>query len=342
MVSVFDSRSREEMMLARIGILLLLILAALVSLPTAEAGDLQNVKLLVNYTLFGRHAPLFLGIEKGFYKEDNFEVEILPSTGSGFVNTAIDAGKADYALTDASVLVKSIAKGAHIKAFGAFMDVSANGLASLQPIPTPNSLIGKTIAAAITDSSRVVLPIIYSQKGLDASRLQWQAADPSTYFSLLLSGRVDVIAAAMDADRPALTKAATAQRKQVSFAAFADWGYDSYGLFLITQSDRIAKRPDQVKAFLAATKKSVEYAFVHPEEAAHAMVNANSTMNYDLVLAQWKAAAVAMQTPFVKAHGYGAVTTDRLRHTIQLARTALKIDQEISPSQIFADNFLTH
>lgn len=328
-------------MLARIGTPLLLILATLAAVPAAQAADLQRVKLLVNYTLFGRHAPLFLGSDKGFYKEAGFEVEILPSTGSGFVNTAIDAGKADYAVTDASVLVKSIAKGAQIKAFGAFMDVSANGLASLQPIPTPQSLIGKNIAAAVTDSSRVVLPIIFSQKGLDASKLQWQAADPSTYFSLLLSGRVDVIAAAMDADRPALTRAATAQGKQVSFAAFADWGYDSFGLFLITQSERIAKRPDQARAFLMATKKSVEYALTHPEEAAHAMVNANSTMNYDLVLAQWKAAAVAMQTPFVKVHGFGAVTTDRLRHTIQLARTALQIDQEITPSQIFADSFVT-
>ena len=313
------------------------------SRPLALAGQScggDESVLLANYALFGRHAPLFLGIQKGFYKDAGFEVEILPSTGSGFVNTAVDVGKADYALTDASVLVKSISKGAHIQAFGAFMDASANGVASLQPIPAPESLIGKTIAASLTDSSRVVIPFIYSQKGLDASRLLWQAADPGTYFSLLLGGRVDVIAAAMDADRPALTKAASTQNKQVQFAAFADWGYDAYGLFLITQDARIAAHPEEVKAFWAATEKSVEYAFIHPAEAAHAMVDANPTMNYDIVLAQWKAAAAAMQTSFVKAHGYGAVTTDRLRHTIQLARTALEIDQPIAPSQLFADTFL--
>jgi ABC-type nitrate/sulfonate/bicarbonate transport system substrate-binding protein len=132
----------------------------------------------------------------------------------------------------------------------------------------------------------------------------------------------------------------SAQGKRVQFAAFGDWGYDSYDLFLITQKDRIVDHPYQVKAFRVATEKSVEYAFAHPEEAAHAMVDANPTMNYDLALAQWKAAAVAMQTPFVKAHGHGTVTTDRLEHTIQLARIALKIDQPIMPSELFANGFL--
>jgi NitT/TauT family transport system substrate-binding protein len=314
----------------------------LTALPSgAQTPDkVKKITVLTNYAFFGRHAPLFAGIERGFFREAGFDVQMLPTTGSGFVNTAIDGNRADFALTDASVLVQSVSKGAKIIAFGVYLDISANGLASLQPIPTPESLIGRKIAAALTDSSRVVVPIVYSLKNLDASRLDWQAADPGTYFSLLLSGRVDVIAAAMDADRPALSKVAASQNKQVHFAAFADWGYDVFGIFLVTQTARVAERPDEVKAFAAAVVKSVKYALANPDEAAHIMAQKNLTFDPEVVAAQWKASAAAMQTDYVRRNGYGIATVDRLQRTITLARTALKIETEVTPEQLFAQGML--
>ncbi len=306
----------------------------------AQGTGVKSVTFLTNYALFGRHAPFFIGIEKGFFREAGFDLKVQPTTGSGFVNTAIDAGRADYAITDASLLVQSIAKGANVRAFGVFMDLSANGVASTSPLPNPEALMGKTVAAAVTDSSRVVIPIIYSLRNLDVSKVNWVAADPGTYFSLLLGGKVDVIAAAMDADRPALGKAAAAAGRQVYFGAFGDWGYDVFGLFLVTSPDRIAKSPDEVKAFAAATVKSVKYAMANPDEAAKAMAAQNPAMDPDLVREQWHASSDFMQTAFVKQHGFGAATPDRLQRTIDLARTALKIEATVTPDQLYATGLM--
>lgn len=314
--------------------------ATLLTASAQTPDRLKKITVLTNYAFFGRHAPLFAGIEKGYFRDAGFDVQVLPTTGSGFVNTAIDGNKADFALTDASVLVQSISKGAKIVAFGVYLDVSVNGLASLQPIPTPQSLIGRKIAAALTDSSRIVVPIVYSLNNLDSSKLDWQAADPGTYFSLLLSGRVDVIAAAMDADRPALSKVAASQNKQVHFAAFADWGYDVFGIFLVTQSARVAERPDEVRAFAAAVVKSVKYAIANQDEAARIMLQKNPTFDPEIVAAQWKASAAAMQTEYVRRNGYGVATTDRLQRTITLARTALRIETEVTPEQLFVQGMI--
>jgi NitT/TauT family transport system substrate-binding protein len=314
--------------------------ATLLSASAQTPDRLKKITVLTNYAFFGRHAPLFVGIEKGYFREAGFDVQMLPTTGSGFVNTAIDGNKADFALTDASVLVQSISKGAKIVAFGVYLDVSVNGLASLQPIPTPESLIGRKIAAALTDSSRIVVPIVYSLNNLDSSKLDWQAADPGTYFSLLLSGRVDVIAAAMDADRPALSKVAATQNKQVHFAAFADWGYDVFGIFVVTQSARVVERPDEVKAFAAAVVKSVKYAIANQDETARIMAQANPTFDPEIVAAQWKASAAAMETDYVRRNGYGVATTDRLQRTITLARTALRIETEVTPGQLFVQGMI--
>src|ERR1700754_910192 len=133
--------------------------------------------------------------------------------------------------------------------------ITTNGLASLTPFPTPESVVGKKIAAGQTDSVRVILPIIFDMKKLDASSINWQAADPSVYFSLLLSGQVDLFTATSDGDVPALVKVATPQGKTVHFSSFADWGYDIFGYVLVGSAENVTKNPDEAKRFAAATKR---------------------------------------------------------------------------------------
>jgi hypothetical protein len=42
----------------------------------------------------------------------------------------------------------------------------------------------------------------------------------------------------------------------------------------------------------------------------------------------------------VRKHGYGIATLDRLQRTISLARTALKIETELQPDQLFAQGLI--
>jgi NitT/TauT family transport system substrate-binding protein len=304
----------------------------------AHAGEkpLKKVSFLTNYVFHGRHSPFFVGLEKGFYKEAGFDIQISPSTGSGFVVTAIEGGKADYGMAESTSVVQAVAKGAKVKGFEVFMDITTSGLASLTPYPTPQSLAGKTIAASLTDSARVILPIIYSLKGLDPSTIKWQAADPGVYFPLLLEGKVDLFTASIDGDVPALMRVAGPQGKTVYFSSFADWGYDVFGYFLVARGDRIAGNPDEVKAFAAATARAVKYSMENPEETARIMVKHNPTLNYDTTLAQWRQSIKAINTDYVKRHGYGIATSDRLQRTIALVKQAFKLDIGLTPEDVYA------
>lgn len=307
--------------------------------PDAMAASdkaLKRVVFLTNYSFHGRHSPYFVGLDKGFYKEAGFDIQISPSTGSGFVVAALDGGKADYGMAESTVVIQAIAKGAKVKGFGVFMDISTSGLASLTPYPTPESLSGKTIAASLTDSARVILPIIYSTKGMDASGLKWQAADPSVYFTLLLDGKIDLFTASIDGDVPALMRVASKQGKDVHFSSFADWGYDVFGYFLTARSDKIASDPDEVKAFAAATFKAVKYSMDNPEETAKIMVRYNPILDYDTTLAQWKQSIKALNTDYVKQHGYGMATKERLQRTIDLMVKAFNLKIELSPQDVYA------
>ena len=297
-----------------------------------QAKGLKSITFLTNYVFNGRHAPFFVGLEKGFYRDAGFDIDIKPTTGSGFVITAIDGGRADYGMAMLSPVVLGVARGAKVKAFMAYTDVTTSGLVALSPFPTPESLIGKRIAAGQTDSARVVLPIIFDMKGLDSSTIDWQAADPSVYISLLMSGRVDLYTASYDSDVPVLRRIVEPQGRNAYFSSFAEWGYDTYGFVLLGSADA---DPAEARRFAEATKRAVEYSIANPDEAVRIMVKHNPTMNQDVVTTQWAATIKSMQTPYVAEHGYGAVSIDRIERSIALTRQALNLDAEISPADLF-------
>jgi NitT/TauT family transport system substrate-binding protein len=326
--------------LARIGVLL--IAFAAVMHPAHAQQSAKKITFLTNYTFHGRHTPFFVGVDKGFFREAGFDVTIQPATGSGFVVTAVDSGKADFGMADPGSVIKGVANGAKIKGFAVFMDQTTGGLASLKPYPTPESLFGARIAAAQTDDARIILPIIFHQRGLDINKINWIAADPSVYISLLLSGQTDLYTASIDGDVPALEKVVAPQRKHVYFASFGAWGYDAFGYLLVTQADRIATDPAQVKRFAAATAKAVAYSAAHPEEAAKIMVRYNPTLNVDTVLAQWRQSIKAIETPYVKQHGYGVADPDRVQGTINLVSESVKLPAKPTPEQVFAQGMITH
>jgi len=301
----------------------------------AAAQTPKKITFLTNYVFNGRHAPFFVGLEKGFFKEAGFDINIKPATGSGFVITAIDGGQADYGMADVSSVVQGVAKGAKVKAFMVYTDITTNGLAALSPHPTPESLIGKKIAAAQTDSVRVILPIVFDLKGLDASKVDWQTADPSVYISLLMNGRVDLYTASSDSDVPALKNFAEPQGKKVHFSSFAEWGYDIFGYVLVSAQNTLVNASDEAGRFAAATKKAVEYSIKNPDEAAQIMVKHNPTMSLDVVKTQWLGTTESIRTPYVEKNGYGAATPERIERSIALTLKALKLDAKVSTNDLY-------
>jgi NitT/TauT family transport system substrate-binding protein len=327
--------------------LILATLAILLAAPTVapaqtSSGNVKKITLLANYTFHGRHSPFFVALDKGYLKEAGFDADIQPATGSGFVISAIEGGKADYGLADASVTVQSIAKGAKVKGFHVFMDVVTNGLAALKPYPTPDTLLNRSIASAPTDSSRTIVPIILKSKGLDPSKVNWVAASPATYFTLLLSGQVDIISATIDGDMPPLMEVAKKDNKEVHFSSFGDWGYDVLGFIFVAKASTLEKDPEGAKNFVKAMNKAVEFSIKDPEAAASIMVKHNPTLKYDITLAQWKQSIKAITTPYMKAHGYGVATPDRVQRTIDLIKTAFNLDINLKPEDVWNFDAVTH
>lgn len=308
--------------------------------PGPNGPALESITFLTNYVFIGRHAPFFVGMDRGFYREAGFEIEVQPATGSASVISAIEGGQADYGIAEVASVIQAAGKGARVKGFGVFMDTSTSGLASLEPFPAPRDIMGRTVAASLTDSARIILPIVLGEAGLDATSVTWEAADPSVYFSLLLGGRADLITASIDSDVPALRRVAEPRGETIHFASFADWGYDVYGYFLVARDDRLASSPDQARAFLAATARSVQYAIEHPQQAAESLVRHSPALDLETALAQWRESMATLASSTVSTGGYGTATPDRLQRSIDLVSDAFELDSALSPDDVFVDGIV--
>jgi NitT/TauT family transport system substrate-binding protein len=327
-------RHRRTIPVKRLFVATAIAITALVATPTTQKAS-TSIIFLTNYVFMGRHAPFFLGRDKGFYREAGFDLNIVPATGSGFVISAVDSGKGDYGMAESASVVQAVARGATVKGFAVFMDATTSGLASLKPIAALQAVAGKTVAASLTDSARVILPVVFAKAGLDRNGINWVTSDPSVYFSLLLGGRAELVTASSDGDLPALQRAAQPRGQTVYFASFADWGYNVFGYFLIARAERISSRADEVRAFAAATARAVLYAIEHPDEAAKSVAAANPALPEATALAQWRESIKAIQTLFVKQNGYGQATDERLRQTIALVGDALSLNPRPDPRDVY-------
>ena len=66
-------------------------------------------------TVLGRHAPWYVALDKGYYKQEGLNVEIIPGKGTAQVIQALESGLAQFAFADVPGLILARPTGATSK-----------------------------------------------------------------------------------------------------------------------------------------------------------------------------------------------------------------------------------
>jgi NitT/TauT family transport system substrate-binding protein len=101
----------------KIGIVVLfcgIILGLTFSLGLCQA-DQEDVKIGGNWKINESHAFIYIGIEKGFFKEAGFNVEFVPGKGSGPSIATVDSGIFYIGLASASSFLEALSKNPNTK-----------------------------------------------------------------------------------------------------------------------------------------------------------------------------------------------------------------------------------
>jgi NitT/TauT family transport system substrate-binding protein len=229
------------------------------------AANLEPVTMRFNWSFVGSYAPVYLGIDKGFYAEQGIDLKPLLGKGTVPVATAVANGSDDFGYVDMAAAARLIDKGLPLKGILQLRQKSAMGLLTLAKsnITAPRDLEGRTVGNTPGDSISQVFPAFVKANNIDITKVKLEGLDYSIYLKALINGQVDATMGYLDSEAFPLEN----QGIKTNFMFFKDYGVNLIALAFVTNSNMIKTKPDLVRRFVAATVKSYTYAQTHIDEA---------------------------------------------------------------------------
>ena len=238
----------------------------------AFAAD--KVTLMLNWYVYGEHAPFYYGKEKGYFKEAGIDLEIQEGRGSGTVTQVVAAKTVQFGYVDVPTMMRAAVKGAPVQAVGVALQTNPMSVMGFveKNIRKPEDIKGKTVATTPGDSMSQIWPLFLKKTGLSDSDFKTVSGDAQTKLNAVINNQADLLLGyVMDQ----AIKLQDATHKQVYPIRFADYGVNMVSSGIIVQKDFLKQKPDLVKRFMRATTKSLEEAAKNPDAAVDAMLAAN-------------------------------------------------------------------
>jgi NitT/TauT family transport system substrate-binding protein len=319
---------------------LLVTLGAILLAAPALAAD--KVTLMLNWYVYGEHAPFYYGKEKGIYAEQGIDLEIQEGRGSGTVTQVVAAKTVPFGYVDVPTMMRGAVKGAPVIAVGVALQtnpMSVMGFAD-KNIRKPDDIKGKTVATTPGDSMSQIWPLFLKKTGLTENDFKTVSGDGVTKLNAVINGQADLLLGYV-MDQSMKIKDATG--KDVYAIKFSDYGINLVSSGVITNTDYLKDNPDLVKRFLAATQKSIVEASKHPGDAAQAILNANPkggkidtlTQGFELTIPLYKDPTGKSSTPL-------RVSDQNMTDTVNLMVEYGGLDPKAkeNPKSYYTDDYL--
>ena len=189
----------------------------------APASAADKVVLMLNWYVYGEHAPFYYGKAKGIYAAENIDLEIQEGRGSAATTQAVAAKTADFGYVDVPTMMRAAVKGAPVIATGVLLQtspMSAMGFVD-KNIRKPEDIKGKTVAITPADSMTQIWPLFLKKTGLKEADFKTVAGDGQTKLNAVINGQADLLLGYV-MDQSMKIKDATG--KDVYPIKFADYG----------------------------------------------------------------------------------------------------------------------
>jgi NitT/TauT family transport system substrate-binding protein len=274
-------------------------------LCTANASAADKVVLMLNWYIYGEHAPFFLGKAKGTYAANGIDLEIQEGRGSAATTQAVAAKTANFGYVDVPTMMRAASKGAPVIATGILLQTSPMSVMGFaeKNIRKPDDIKGKTVAITPADSMTQIWPLFLKKAGLTESDFKTVAGDGQTKLNAVINGQADLLLGYV-MDQSMKIKDATG--KDVYPIKFSDYGIILVSSGIIANTDYVKENPDIVKRFMKATTEAVEAAEKDPKGAVDAILAANPKagkpetllQGFELTIPLYRTAETKNKRPF--------------------------------------------
>lgn len=248
-------------------VIVMLIFSAFVSM----AEGMDKVTLRTNWLFYGSHSIFFLGIDKGYYTDENIDLIVRQGNGSGNAVRLVANKDDTFAYASATTMMMLAAKGAPIIS-AAVIDATGTDAALCRPdsgIREFKDLEGKKVMTTAAASVNTFFPVACENAGVDFSKIELINVAEGAIVTSYLEGLAPCILGGID-DKPAQIVAEGGE--QPIIFNYADYGVYQPGYSIVVHKDTLEKNPDLVRRFVKATLRAVKAAEADPDAAIVSLV----------------------------------------------------------------------
>ncbi|CAM2845180.1 ABC transporter substrate-binding protein [Erysipelothrix tonsillarum] len=245
----------------------------------------KPIRIVLDWTPNTNHTGLYVAQEKGFFKAQGLEVEIVqPPEGS--TTALIGAGGAEFGVSFQDTMAPALASDhpLPVTAVAALIQHNTSGIVSLKEkgIDAPRKLAGHTYATWDSPIEQAIIHKIVTDDGGDYDAINMV---PNTVTDVVsaLQTNLDAVWIFKGWDGIAIEQAGL----ETNFLNFADYGseLDYYSPVLIANNDYLETHGDEARSVLKAIQEGYEYAIDKPDEAAEILVRNVPELDLELMKA---------------------------------------------------------
>ena len=305
---------------------------------SSPAVALDKVTFRLNWLLYGFHTPFYLGLERGYYRDEGIDLTIGEGQGSVRAVQTVGAKGDTFGLADGGSVVNGVTRGAPVKAVMAITNSSPYTLTARSDvgIKSLKDFEGRTIASAPGEAGLALLPALFQRNGVDMSKVKILRVEGAGKMVAIAEKRADGIMGGLD--NQSLTLAA--QGIPILDFGYAQNGVNTVGLTIVTNDELTAANPDLVRRFVKATVRSFEAAIKEPEASIKAGQKIKPDLETGLSMAQLKVGLGLMQSEATKALPTGTFALKDWQDTMALMKTYQDLQTDKPATDFFSNDFL--
>ena len=303
----------------------------------APSPSSNRVQLILDWKAQMEHAGFFVARQKGFYRAEGLEVEILEGSGAPTAARVVGNGTYKLGVASGSATVMARAKGIPVVSLAVINQHTPVVVYSLKDrnLQTPEDLVGKRIGVNVGGTKHREFQAFLKKQGLSEDSIQLMGMSEASP-APLLAGQVDAMLGYTE-DQPVTVELRGVAVNRISLA---DYGIDVYSTNIIANEPYLKQNPEQVRRFVRASLKGWRHAVEHPEEAVAAYMAERPESDIAFNRANFKALIPILHSLDVEKTGFGVQTAQRWAHTQDVLFTLGMIDRKLDLNQIFTNDFL--
>ena len=263
-------------------ILRLILLFLLLTANNLAAKD--KMTLLLDWFINPDHGPIIIAKEKGYFADQNLEIEIIAPADPSAPPKLVAAGQADLAVSYQPQLHLQLTQGLPLIRVGTLVATPLNCLLVLEngPINTPQNLSGKKIGFSVAGVEEILLSAILEKYGVKLEDVELVNVNFSLSPSLM-SGQVDAVIGAFRNFELNQMKIENVPGKCFFLEEEGVPPYDE--LIYVANSKNIDK--EKIRKFLKATELATQFIINNPEESWKIFASTSKELDDQLNRMAW-------------------------------------------------------